>query len=288
MRIAGVDIAVKTLSICILEEPTYDANNKLIYQKPIFWKIFNLLDEYPGCCEYNCKLEGKWKNEMGKTFCGRHKRRGKLFKEMEEVQVRDRAKDYTPFEIQQRLVSTLDKYPEIYDIDYMFIENQDQKNGYMCGVASSVFTYYMKKAYIDMGENRRLKEIRYIRATRKTNNVPIIGETYLSTKSSAYLRRKDTSIVYCQRNCKEYFPELLDFFQSHRKKDDLADSLQMALAGIWVLHFDNVYPKITDSIIDKYSKIYGISHINVKNRKKTFKQYVKEFEDKYVWIDLRK
>lgn len=285
MKIAGIDIAVKTLSICIMEFPEYNDSNMLIYKKPIFWEIFNILDDYPNCAELNCELPAKWKNEYDKNFCGRHKKRGKVFKDPIEIIIR-KVKDYSPFDIQTRLVEMLDKYPQIYDIDYMFIENQDQNNSYMCSIASSVFTYYIKKAYIDMGENRRLKKINYIRATRKTNNVPIIGEPFISTKKDAYGKRKETSIVYCQRNCKKYAPELLDFFESHRKKDDLADSFQTALAGIWVIHFDQIYPKLTPEIIEKYSKIHGISDINPKGKKKTFKQYIAEFESKYIWIDI--
>ena len=285
MKIAAFDIAVKTLSVCIMEQPAYNDSNELIYQKPIFWEIFNILDDYPTCVELNCDLPAKWKNEYNKTFCGRHKKRGKVFKDPTEIIIRKVA-EYSPFEIQTRLVKTLDKCPQIYDVDYMFIENQDQKNGYMCGIASSVFTYYVKKACIDQGETPRLKEISYIRATRKTKNVPIIGEPFISTKKDNYGKRKETSIVYCQRNCKKYSPELLPFFESHRKKDDLADSYQTALAGIWVLHFKEFYPKLTPEIVEKYAKIHNISDINPKGRKRTFKQYIKEFEDKYVWIEI--
>jgi len=284
MRIGAWDIAIKTLSICIMDTPSYNESNELVYKKPIEWKLFNILDDFPECCVLECDLPAKWKNEYGKSFCGRHKKKGKVFKDLTEITIK-KAKEYTPFEIQLRLVQTLDKHPELCNVDYMFIENQDQNNAHMCNIASSLFLYYVKKAYVDQGENRRLKEINYIRATRKTKNVPIIGEPFVSTKSNAYGRRKETSIVYCRRNCEKYMPELLDFFNSHRKKDDLADSFQTALAGIWYLHFEQVYPKLTPELVDKYSKMNNISEINEKGRKRTYKQYVTEFMNKYVWIE---
>jgi hypothetical protein len=284
MKIAAFDIAVKSLSVCIMDTPEYNESNELIYKKPTFWEFFNILDDYPICAELNCGLPGKWKNEYNKNFCGRHKRRGKVFKDPTEIIIR-KVKEYTPFEIQTRLIQTLDKHPQIYNVDYMFIENQDQKNAFMCNIASSLFTYYVKKAYIDP-VNPRLREVNYIRATRKTKNVPIIGEPFESTKKDNYGKRKETSIVYCQRNCKKYSPELLDFFNSHRKKDDMADSYQTALAGIWVLHFKQIYPKITPEIVQKYAKMYGISEINPKGRKRTFKQYIAEFESRYIWIEF--
>lgn len=284
MKIAAWDIAVKTLSVCIMESPIYNESNELVYKEPVYWDIFNILDDYPTCNLMDCDLPAKWSNEYNKNYCGRHKKKGKIFKDLQPIEIK-LVKEYSPFEIQTRLVKTLDKHPEICDVDYMFIENQDQQNSYMCNIASSLFAYYAKAAYVDK-ETPRLKEINYIRATRKTKNVPVIGEEFISLKTNAYARRKETSIVYCRRNCQKYMPHLLNFFESHRKKDDLADSYQTALAGLWVLHFDQVYPKITQEIVDKYAKIYGITETNEKGRKRTFKQYVTEFQNRYVWIIL--
>jgi len=289
MRVAAWDIGIRNLSICIMDNPIYNDLNKLIYKEPVFWKVINILEEEPTCNDHGCDLPAKWKNEYQKNFCGRHKNRGKVIKDLEPIVIRN-VKEYTPFELQVCLVKSLDKYPEICNVDYMFIENQDNDNPHMKMMASSLFTYYVKQAFVNKNENvlnseiYQLKYIYYISASKKTKSVPIIGEPFVSTKTTSYAKRKETSVIYCRRNVIEYMNHLLGFFDSHRKKDDLSDSFQTVLAGLWSLHFDHVYPTITPEIMTKYCKIHGISEINAKGKKKTFKQLVKELEDRYIWI----
>jgi hypothetical protein len=55
---------------------------------------------------------------------------------------------------------------------------------------------------------------------------------------------------------------------------------------MWSLHFDQIYPKLTPELVEKYATIYGISGINPKGKKRTYKQYIKEFIENYVWIEL--
>lgn len=283
MRVCAFDVAIKTLSICIMDSPKYNDKMELIYSKPILWNLNNLLDEAPNCEYKDCVCPAKFYNELNKNYCGRHQSKGKTLNELKPIIVKS-SDEYTPFEILLRLVKCLDQYPEVYDVDYIFIENQDDINPYMKMIASSIFSYYIKKAYIDKGENRRLKSINYISARKKLNNTPIIGQEYVSEKSTLYAQRKDSSIEYCRRYCNKFFPEFLIFFESNKKKDDTADSFMTCIAGIWSLHFDNVYPTITDEMIEKYKRIYNISDMNEKNRNKTKIQTVKEFQEKFVWI----
>jgi len=281
MKICAFDIGIKHLSACIEEDPVYNDQRELIYKEPSFWKVINILDDAPICVEPMCTLPSKWKNEIGNPYCGRHKNRGKLLQDMDEIHVRN-VSEYTPFDIQHRLVSTLDKYPEIYDVDYIFIENQDDNNPLMKSVASSVFTYYMKMAFVSP-ENPRLKDIRYINARKKTNNVPLIGGSYISQKKTGYDKRKDTSIEYCKRYISKYCNHLLHFFESHRKKDDLADSYMTNKAGRWSLHFDS-YTNLTVPNVLDVCETHGISLVKENGKKRTHKQLLKELKEHYIWI----
>ena len=283
MRIAAWDIAVKTLSVCIMDTPEYNKENQLVYSDPICWKIINLLEEAPKCMDIGCDIPSKWKNEVNNSYCGRHKKRGKLIKEMEPIIIR-KVNEYTPYEIQIRLVKKLDEFPEIYDVDYMFIENQEEKNVFMKTIASSIFTYYTKKAYVDI-ENPRLKEIRYISATKKIKKVPFLGEKYISEKKSNYDKRKETSIIYCKRYIKGR-KHLEDFFKSHkRKQDDLADSFMTCIAGIWSLHFEQIYSNLTMDQLIKIANKHNVSLVNVKGRKRTKKQLTKDLMEVWIWIN---
>lgn len=283
MKYLGIDIGVRNLSFCLLSDPDYNEDGELVYNEPLFWKDISILDEPETCMVVNCKLPSKWKNEVNKVYCGLHKKRGILIKELEPVVVR-KVDEYTPFEIQVRMISTLNKYPELYNVDYIFIENQPIDNGYMKGVASSVFTYFTKGGYVDQ-ETPMIKEIAYISATKKTKNVPIIGEVYVSAKKDAYKRRKDTSIEYCRRYCNKHIPHLLSYFESHRKKDDLADSYMMCIAGMWYINIRDMHSRLELADIYKLCEKNGISLTKSNGKLRTCKQLSKDLETNWVWVN---
>jgi hypothetical protein len=255
----------------------------LIYEKPICWDVMNILDAPHSCTSSGCDLPSKWENEHGVVYCGRHKKQGVTLTPMTPIYIR-KVKEYTPFEIQTRLIRALDKYPQIYDADYIFIENQDDHNPMMKTIASSVFTYYTKVLYTDP-VTPKLKHIRYISAKQKTTKVPVIGGAYTSTKKGSYAKRKDTSIEYCTRYLGEYHQERLSWFLTHRKKDDLADSYMMNKAALWQLQFDQVYPTLPLDRVISLCDHHSIPTKKENGRAYTRKQLLTAMKQMYIWVN---
>lgn len=282
MKYLGIDIGIRNLAFCMFEEPEYNENDELIYKDPLFWKDISILDELPICQVVGCIRPSKWKNEVDKTVCGMHKKRAKLLNDLQPLELRN-VDDYTPFEIQINLVKTLNQYPELHDVDYIFIENQPKHNIPMKAFASSVFTYFTKAGYVDK-ENPRIKCISYMSATQKINNIPLIGEKYISTKTDPYKARKDAAIEYCHRYCTKYMPHKLPYFESHRKQDDLSDSYLMCISGIWDIHKRDVHSIQTlEETIDVCNK-NNIILTKPNGKNKTHKQLKTEIDKLWIWI----
>jgi hypothetical protein len=286
MRFLGIDIGVRNLAFCMFEEPTYNEENELVYSEPIFWKDISILDELPTCQEIGCERPSKWSNDVAKTVCGMHKKRAKLFAELTELTVRN-VDEYTPFEIQVRLIETLDKHPELYDVDYIFIENQPKDNGYMKAFAASVFTYFTKSAFIDTN-HPRLREIAYISASKKTKKIPLISDAFVSTKKGSYAQRKETAIVYCREYCGKYMSHLLPYFDSHRKKDDLSDSFLMCIAGMWSIHIRDVYGSLETDEIHALCTKHKVVMMNKNGKCRTKKQLLAALEKDWVWAEIER
>ena len=257
-------------------------DGECVYTTPICWDVMNILETPSTCNVPRCDLPSKLKNEAGNTYCGRHKKQGFILHPLKPIYIRG-VKEYTPFEIQTRLIRVLDKYPRIYDSHYIFIENQDDNNPLMKTIAASVFAYYTKLLYTDK-HSPILKQIRYISARQKTTKVPVLGEPYQSPKTGAYAKRKDTSIEYCKRYLERYHPDKTYWFLTHRKKDDLADSYMTNKAAIWQLQMECVYPNlsITDMVTICESQSIPVKKENGKPYTKN--QLLTKMKQQYVWV----
>lgn len=279
MKYLGLDVGKRNLAICIMEDPIFE-DGELKYQIPLFWKDISILDEPETCKVVGCTRPSKWKNEINMCVCGMHKKRAQMLKELEEVKVRN-VDEYSPFEIHTRLVETLNKFPEIFDVDYIFIENQPKDNVPMKEFASAIFAYFAN-GYV-RNEKRRIKMIQFMSATNKINNIPIIGEKYVSDKKGSYAKRKDTAIEYCRRYCDKYMKNMLIYFETHRKKDDLSDSYLMCISGMWRYHFQDVYPTLTYEQCCEQCEKNGINVLKANGKPKTEKQVLREMERNWIW-----
>jgi len=104
------------------------------------------------------------------------------------------------------------KFKEIfspYKIDYVIIENQIGFNAIRMKSVQSMVTMYFIHNNID--------NIRYWNASNKLKD-------YGLPKKTTYAQRKKESINITKSQITELYPEHIDFFMSHKKKDDLADA----------------------------------------------------------------
>jgi hypothetical protein len=91
---------------------------------------------------------------------------------------------------------------------------ENQKDRRMFAVQSLIHMFFVLKGL----------KVKGVSAIHKLNNILTIDDSI-----STYRGRKKTGIIHCQQLMPR---EKTDFFKSHKKKDDLADSF---LQGLWFL-----------------------------------------------------
>ena len=156
-------------------------------------------------------------------------------------------------EISTNLITELDKRKEMWDSDYILIENQPAfKNPKMKSVQMVLYTYYLMRSKLD--GNRSLQKICFLMANNKlkvnleTESIKeeIIKKIHQKTKDK-YRRNKLLSQEYCEwflqkKNISVYDKLItniitsneknwLQHYQTHKKKDDLADTYLMCVYG---------------------------------------------------------
>jgi hypothetical protein len=164
------------------------------------------------------------------------------------------------------LYNNFDKLPELCDVDTVLLENQPVlKNPTMKSIQMFLFSYFIMngtrlntspcnniKCY---SANQKLdlhkilvNDIEYL-----NNNINIISKL-----KNVYSRNKKLAILlveyildHCGTNCQE----LLNFFKSHKKKDDLADSFLMTLHFLEANNLKKMKPSDEVKKLLKKSKI---------------------------------
>lgn len=151
--------------------------------------------------------------------------------------------------ISKKLIKELDNREYLLDSDIVLIENQPAlKNPKMKSIQMIVYTYFMIRGIVDRDKENVMK-IQFLLASNKLkikfneeiqNN--IIQEINNKTKNK-YKRHKDLAKKYCEYYLKDNNEQdfkleksekidWLNFFNSHKKKDDLADTFLMNIYSI--------------------------------------------------------
>jgi hypothetical protein len=120
--------------------------------------------------------------------------------------------------------------------DYILIEKQPPKNPKMIAIMNYLYSYFVVRLWNDPEENQIiLKDILILDAKNKVNyclevlkkeKVDELNKKY-NDKTNKYQYNKKISIETVLQD--ETNVDLLEFFNSHKKKDDLADSRNMVM-----------------------------------------------------------
>ena len=116
-------------------------------------------------------------------------------------------------------------------IDYILIENQPSlKNPKMKTIQILVYSYFMIRKKIDINPNTISPNIQFISALGKLKYCKDDDiEKMFNHLKSKYTVRKKKGIEYCKKYMGEKDVPNNDFFESNKKKDDLADSYLQAV-----------------------------------------------------------
>jgi len=138
-----------------------------------------------------------------------------------------------------RLIKELDKRPLLLNCEYVFIENQPtMKNPRMKTISVTLYNYYTIRGIVDKHiSNSPLKEVHFMAPSNKLkladngDKAELVKVKNNDDESKTYKLTKALGVKYCLEMIKQY-PEWVAKFNSHKKKDDLADCF---LQGMYAL-----------------------------------------------------
>ena len=131
-------------------------------------------------------------------------------------------------EINEELVCQLDKYPQLLACHTVVLEHQPSKNPKMKNLSNMLYSYFVIRGIVD-AQPKVMRKILFISPRNKLSIYD--GPDIKCNLKGQYARNKFYGKHYCEWLIRMDHPRL-DYFQSHRKKDDLADCF---LQGAWYL-----------------------------------------------------
>ena len=133
-------------------------------------------------------------------------------------------------DVKYSLIMVLESKPSLLKADYVVIENQPSfKNPRMKSIACTIYDYYLIRGIVDKNHTKsNITEVKFMSPSNKLK-VATEGDTKLLIKAKAtdetkgYKMTKALGIKYCL-DLIQHLPQSIELFNSHKKKDDLADA----------------------------------------------------------------
>ena len=228
MHYIGWDIGIKNLAYCIIEQ----LPDKTEIIKDL--EIINLID--PPIIHI-CSMKNKNKNKCNSKasffnkqtedlyYCNKHYNllTTKEQKDVKAIKPPKKCSKYSLEELGLRLFKTLDKNPLFSECENIIIENQPVlKNPTMKSIQIMLYSYFLIK-------NKNIHIIKLVNASNKLKvykgDVTKEEKDIISNIKDKYRRNKMTAILHASLMIND--DEKLEYFNSHKKKDDLADAFLM-------------------------------------------------------------
>jgi len=242
MKLIGIDIAIENLAFCTID---YDREKNTHTIKKEEWFVLDTTPEdFKQECEYEnrkkCSKDAGWfyvdkDTRLYRFYCASHKKL--VDTEDEKHTWKTLNKNYlNNNDVIRSIFKKLDEHLELFrSADYIIIEKQPPKNPKMISIMNYLYSYFVIRLWNDTKQHN-LKDILFVDAKNKVNycltildkaEVDELQKKYNPTKNK-YQYYKKTSILTVQKQLAES-GELLEYFNSYKKIDDLADSRNMVL-----------------------------------------------------------
>jgi len=204
MKFLAFDIGIKNLSYCLIE---YDIITKKY--EIVDWNVLDISN-------------GKKKNNIYDTT-------DNILNQLDNIF--DVATPHVDniFDVSTQNVATNNNQNKFQDVDEIIIENQPcMKNPIMKSIQIIIFTYFN----IKKKNEQKIKKVRLVSPRTKCNCYDGPDDLFdFSHIKSKYTQRKKKAVECCRYMIKNN-QTLLEFFNSYKKKDDLADSYLLCLTYI--------------------------------------------------------
>ena len=244
MKIIGIDIAIENLAFCLI-----DYTDSTISLKAEDWFVLDTTPEdYKQTCEYEnrkkCSKDAGWyyidkETSLNRYYCATHK---KLVIGDDEVKAKGWKtlnKNYiNNNDVIRCMFKKLDQKIDLWrSADYIIIEKQPPKNPKMISIMNYIYSYFVIRLWNDT-EDKKLKDIIILDAKNKvTYCLDVLSKEELEEFNKKYNVKKNKYVYYKKISIegvrKELTTsgqsELLEYFNSYKKIDDLADSRNMVL-----------------------------------------------------------
>ena len=274
----NIDLSERNISVCSGDSTSSDeCNNKAFYTNIInnktyyyckahakkviiktdscqlFEDIYNINTENECCYKLKtdtCNKKSKFCNNFN-YYCNTHAKLEykNINKNLELKEIKIKTVNKLIFDnLKYNLIMQLENRPSLLNANYVVIENQPSfKNPRMKSIASTIYDYYLIRGIID--KNITKSNILEVKFLSPSNKLKLINEkdnkelikVKNTSDSKSYKLTKNLAIKYCA----ELIDHLNDwklFFNSNKKKDDLADSF---LQGIYFYNNGKVKVKLT-------------------------------------------
>lgn len=214
---------------CKIHARHIDIENEEFSECFIKCESSNVLCNYTG--KNKCNKNGIYLNNEHK-YCGAHAKmihknnnKSKEIKNFKKSGIASINFD----DIKYKIISELDKRKHLLNVNYVVIENQpSMKNPRMKSIASTLYDYYLIRGIFDKIINK--SNIIQVKFQAPSNKLKLINDgdkqeliKISGNEQQTYKLTKALSIKYCADLIK-HLPEMTDYFNGYKKKDDLADS----------------------------------------------------------------
>jgi hypothetical protein len=205
-----------------------------------FDNCFKKNNEQNSLCFYTgrnkCKKKGTYMSGCNLYCCTHAKILHKKNNKNKEIKIFKKAgiSSINFDDIKYKIISELDKRKHLLNTNYVVIENQPSiKNPRMKSIASTLYDYFLIRGIFDKIINN--SNIIQVKFQAPSNKLKLINEgdkqelvKISGNDQQTYKLTKALSIKYCSDLIK-HLPDMTAYFNSNKKKDDLADSFLQAV-----------------------------------------------------------
>ena len=214
--IASFDIGIKNLACCIFAPSCVPMPGREI--DIVYWNVIDLMYD-PVCIDCNSTAFYTYEEE---NFCKSHARKRKISSIATPLK-KSKTKSLDMQSLCTRMAVELDKVEALKDVYLVLLENQPSKNPKMKNLSFMLYSYFVIRNL-----NKDIK----ILFVNPRNKLEIYDGPYVPCNlKGQYPRNKFYGKVYCKYFVRN-IPTALNFFESFKKRDDLADCM---LQGVWYI-----------------------------------------------------